>query len=317
LEKVALKVAFFLFKNFLIFRENLRTMAARDSDTIFNFLIDQKNADPILSAILTSSSKASFYQSLFALYAQTTADFELTFEDFEETVEELLESKQVMTTVWWQRISLAFQYGDPLVILPNGNLGYDPIVEANQIVKRAAVVSSKIGAINLKVAKLDVDDITPIPLTAPEKSAFDSYINDVQPAGIAVTVTSVDGDEVEVGLDVIIDPQVINVDDGTLLSDGVTKPVEDAVFAYFSQFQLQDGGFGGIFYTSKLNEQVLAASGVISSVITKLNKKASNESVFTDVLAITSKSFQTYSGYVRLAVGYDLSANINYTKEPE
>jgi hypothetical protein len=289
---------------------------ARDSDTIFQFLIDQKNADPILSPICSSSSKASFYQSLFALYADVTADFELTFDDFEATIEALLDSKQVMTNVWWQKISLEYQVGDPLVIFPNGNIGYDPVNEDNQIIKRAAVVFSAAGSLNLKVAKLDVDEITPIPLTTPEKSAFNSYINDVQPAGISVIVVSVDGDEIQVALDVVIDPQIINVDDGTLLSDGVTKPVEDAVYDYFATFQLQ-GNFGGVFYSSKLNENILGAQGVISSVITILKKKGANDPGFIDVLALSGKSFQTYSGYVRLAAGWDLSANITYTKEDE
>ena len=286
---------------------------ARSSDTIFQFLLDQKNADPILSLIMTSSSKASFYQSLFALYADVTADFELTFDDFEETMEALMLSKQVMSNTWWQRISLEYQVGDPLVIFDNGNLGYDPVIEDNRIVRRAAVVSSAIGAINLKVAKLDVDEITPIPLTASEKSGFNAYIDDMQPAGIAVLVTSVDGDEVQVGLEVVVDQQIINVDDGTLLSDGVTKPVEDAVYQYFAIFQLQDGGFGGTFYTSKLLETILGAAGVISCVVTILKKKAANEIAFSDVLALPGKSFETYSGYVRLAVAWDLSANISYS----
>lgn len=288
----------------------------RTSDTIFDFLIAQKNADPILSLILTSSSKASFYQSLFALYADVTADFELTFDDFETTIEALLVSKQVMNNDWWQRISLEYQVGDPLVIFDNGNLGYDPIDEDNQIIKRAALTFPSSGSLNLKVAKLDVDGITPIPLTVSEKSGFNAYINDMQPSGIAVIVTSVDGDEVQVGLEVVIDPQIINVDDGTLLSDGVTKPVEDAVFAYFAEFEAQ-GGFGGIFYTSKLNESVLLADGVVSSVVVLLQKKAANEGAFVNVLALPGKSFETFSGYVRLAIGWDLSANIAYTKEGE
>ena len=221
---------------------------ARDSDEIFNDMLTAKDADPVLSLICTSNSKASFYQSLFALYADFTADFELTFDDFVEEMEALLVSKQVHNDSWWQRISLEFQFGDPLVIFDNGNLGYDPIIEANQIVRRAAVVKSNIGAINLKVAKLDVDEITPIPLDTSEKIAFSAYIDDMQPSGIGVLVTSVDGDEIRVTIEAIIDTQIINIDDGTLLSDGVTKPVEDAVFEYFATFQLQGGGFGGVFY---------------------------------------------------------------------
>ena len=282
---------------------------ARTKDEILTELIAAKDADAILSTILTSSSKSAFYYNLFNLFAEFAGDFELTFDDFVTEMDALLESKQVHTDAWWQRISLAFQFGDMLIILDNGNLGYAVEDEDLQIVKRAAVLTPSQGSITLKVAKLSGSD--PVPLSTVELSAFSSYINDMGPSGIVTTIVSTDGDEIEITLDFEIDSQIIDVDDGTLLSDGVTKPVEDAIYSYFSTFQNDD--FGGTFYANNLMAEILSASGVINATFDTLNKKGSNEAVFTDVLTLSGKSFGTFSGYVRLAVGWDLSANITYT----
>lgn len=284
---------------------------ARTKEQIFQFLINTKNADPILSAILTSESKASFYQSLFALYAEVTGDFELTFDDFENELNDIVDSKQVHNDSWWQRVSLAFQLGDPLAVLSNGNLGYAVIDEEKQIIKRAAVVTGDLGSIQLKVAKLGADDITPEPLSSSENSAFTSYINDIGPSGIVVEIISIDGDEIRVGLDIIADPQIINLTDGTLLTDGVTKPVEDAIFDYFATFQ--DDDFGGVFYSNKLLQSILEVTGVLNATFNLLEKKAQADPSFEDVLVLPGKSFSAASGYVRLAVGFDLSGNITYS----
>ena len=284
---------------------------ARTKNEIFDFLIQQKDADSALSLLLSSQSKASFYQSLFALYADVTGDLELTFDDFQEELDALLVSKQVHNDNWWQRISLAFQLGDALIILENGNLDYAIIDEEKQIVKRAAVITTALGNIDLKIAKLDADEIIPIPLASAELSAFTSYINDIGPSGIVVNIVSIDGDEIKIVLEVQVDAQLINTTDGTLLGDGTTKPVEVAIFDYFATFQ--DDDFGGAFYTNKLLQTILEATGVTNAEFTSLTKKAQIDPGFTDVLALTGKKFVTSSGYVKLATGYDLSANISYS----
>lgn len=283
---------------------------ARTKDEILEALLTAKDNNDVLNAIITSNSKSAFYYSLFVLISEFTGDFENTFDDFLEQAEEILESKQVQQDAWWIRESLAFQLGDTLVTQSNGNLGYSEEDEDLQIIKRAAIVSTSQGAITLKVAKLDTDDETPIPLESAELSAFSSYVNDITPAGIVPTVISVDGDEVQVGLSVVINPQIINETDGTLLSDGETKPVEEAIYDYYGVFQ--DDSFGGTFYGNALMSTILAASGVINATFTVLNKKASNEGSYTDVLSLTGRSFGTFSGYVKNATGWVLSDNITY-----
>lgn len=283
---------------------------ARTKDEILTELLEAKDNNAVLSVILTSSSKTAFYYSLFVLISEFTGDFENTFDDFVDELETIMESKQVQTDAWWRRQSLAFQLGDSLITLDNGNLGYETEDEDLQIIKRAAILTTEQGSITLKVAQLDTDDITPIPLTSVQLSAFSAYVNDITPAGIVPTLISTTGDEVQVGLEVEVDGQVINPDDGTLLSDGSTKPVEDAVYSYFETFQ--DDDFGGTFYGNKLMSGILSADGVINATFTILNKKAANESSYTDVLAEDGRSFGTFSGYVKLADSWDLSANITY-----
>lgn len=284
---------------------------ARTKEEIFNDLIVRKDAIPFLASILASQSKSSFYQTLFDLISEVIGDFELTFDDFVTQIDNLLTAKQVHTPTWWRTVSLSFQLGDALTVNASGNLVYSPVVVANQIIKRAALITSSAGNIQLKVAKLQ--GTSPIPLTTSENSAFTAYINDVAPAGIIASIVSETGDEIQVGLAVTIDSQIINVSDGTLLSDGTTKPVEVAIQSYFATFQNRD--FGGTFYANRLMQTILSANGVVNATFTTLQQKASGQTTFTDVLTATGRSFLTFAGYVRLAEGFDLSTNITYTAD--
>ena len=286
---------------------------ARTKDEIFNNMIARKDADSVLSAVLTSNSKASFYQSLFAVFADEVGDFELTFDAFEARVQSLLDSRQVQTESWWRRVSLAFQLGDALTVFDNGNVGYATINTANQIVKRAAIISAPNAPLALKVAKLGSDGVTPTPLTSSERTSFSAYINDVQPAGLTVDITSEEGDEVQLTMSVLVDSQVIDPDNGDLLSDRSIKPAERGIMNYFATFQNES--FGGAFYANKLLQSILAETGIINATFDSLEKKAFTETAFSDVLAMQGRFFATFAGYVKIANGFDLSSNITYSGE--
>ncbi len=286
---------------------------ARTKEAIFQYLLTLKNADSILSSILTSNSKASFYQSLFVLYADITGDFELTFEAFESEMDSLLEIKQVHTANWWKRNALAFQFGDTLTENSAGNLYYETEDTDKQIVRRAAVQLIDEGGIILKVAKLDTDLITPVKLSTVEKTAFDAYINDTQPAGIVPQIISVDGDELRISATIIIDDQIINSSNGTLLSDGTTKPVEDAILEYLSIFQ--NNGFGGTFYANGLLAKILSTTGVVNAYFTQIDKKSQIDKSWIDVLGLTGSKFASYSGYVLKESAWVLGDHLTYTTE--
>ena len=281
---------------------------ARTKEEIFDALIAAKDANAILAPILTSGSKVAFYRNLFELIAEITGDFELSFDDFEAELIAIMESKQVHNSQWWRNLALSFQLGDPLITLENGNLGYSETDTDKQIIRRAAVLTPSGGSITLKVAKLSGSD--PEPLAGYESTAFAEYINDTGPAGITATIVSVTGEQIQINFDVYIDTQIINIADGTLIADGTTKPVEDAVNAYFSEFQ--ELSFGGTYYASQAQKTILEAAGVVSMEYNTLEKKSTSDPSFVDVLGLTGKKFETFAGYVRIADGFDLSANITY-----
>lgn len=283
---------------------------ARTKEEILADLTTRKNQDPVLAPLLTSNSEAAFYRSLFVLYSEVVGDFELTYDAFEAEITSLLDSKQVQNQAWYISMLLTFQLGDALTQFDNGQLGYSVIDTSKQIVKRAAVQLATAGSLIMKVAKESNNDA--VPLSASEFEALAGYINDMT-FGFVVTLVSEEGDELKVGLDVYIDAQVINVTDGTLLSDGVTKPVEDAISTYNSE--LQKFNFGGVYQGNQLLAAILNTTGVINANFTLLEKKSTGDTDFVDVLAVPSRAFQTFSGYVRIADGFILGDNITYSNE--
>lgn len=286
---------------------------AKTKQEYFDDMMEGRLSYPTLTSILTSLSNASFYQSLFMLFSEFASDFELMFDAFLEKIENIFASKQVMQTSWWQTQCVGFQYGYSLARDESGNLYYSDLDEDAQIVKRAAVITTGNGVITIKIAKLDADGLTPIPLLVGEKSAFDSYANDITVAGIVPTVISVSGDEIKIKINVQVDAQVIDPNTGALLSDESIKPIESVVYDYFSSFQTQDSfTAGGVFQVNQLLAGLNTASGVFNATITLCEKKSQNESTYTNVLSLPGKQFSSFAGYVRIADGYDLAANISY-----
>jgi len=284
---------------------------ARTKAEIFDAMMAMRLSYATLESTLTSESRASFYQSFFMLFSEFASDFENNFDDFQANTEALLEAKQVMQRLWWQDKSLAFQLGDPLVRDESGNLVYEEVDEDKYIVERASVQTTENGRVSIKVAK--TQGSTPVPLDADELTAFTSYANDITVAGIVPDITSVNGDEITFNISVEVDGKVISPDDGTAFSDG-SKPVEDAINAYFATFLTQDSfSAGGLFVTNTMLCQINEATGVFNTVINSLQKKAQNESNFTNVLSLQGRKFQSFSGYVRLADDFDVGANITYT----
>lgn len=284
---------------------------ARTKSEILSSIITAKNDNAFLSTICTSGSKAAFYYNLFALYAEVTGDFEETFDNHEDAVTVIMETKQVMTTYWWQQLCLNFQLGYSLSIDENGNLYYETEDEDSQIVKRAAVLTgSSNGSITLKIATLGSDGTTPEPLATNELGSFQSYIDQAGPCGIVPTIVNENGDEIQIAATIQIDPQILNIDDGSLLTDSSTFPVEDAINSYISSFS--DENFGGVFYYSKMLNTILEASGVVNVEITTLNKKSYSEGSFSDVLTLDGKKFIAAAGYVVIESSWVLADYMTY-----
>jgi len=282
---------------------------ARTKDEIFEGLIAAKDASPTLSAVLTSNSKASFYQSLFTVISEEVGEFELEFDLFVSKMDALLDEKQVMTIAWWYYISFAFQIGDAVLFDGAGQSYYDVIDEDLQIVKFSSPTDAGSADVILRVA--GESGGLPVKIEGVELAAFTAYIEVIKPAGYNITIISEDGDEVTLVASAVIDPQVINVNDGTLISDPTQIPVEDAIIEYISNFQRNE--FGNTFRVNNLLQYIINVNGVTDFIISSFEKKSSIDPSYIDVLALAGLKFNAFAGYVRIKDGYDLGANITYS----
>ena len=185
-----------------------------------------------------------------------------------------------------------FQYGDELVFdSETGQFSYEDTTStdavAKQIVSQASVKSAN-RVVTYKVAK--TSGLTLIALTSPEKTAFDTYVDDTITAGTKVTIISAAADFLKAAYTIQYNPLVLK-SDGSLIDDG-TFPVQEAINSY-----IQGLPFDGLFRVVDLTDSVQAARGVINAVADVI--EASDAVVgYTDILGINTESYNPFSGHM-------------------
>ena len=204
---------------------------------------------------LTTTSKVSIWRLFLYVVAFGHYVIETLYDRHVAQVTALKYTLITGTPQWVRARALLFQYGDAL-IWNGAQFVYAVINTTNQIVKRAAVIDSG-GIVRIKVAKLDTDGTTPIPLTAAEKTSFEAYAGQFMFAGINFIVISANADEVKVTATVIYDPLVLTPT-GQLITDTSIKPVEAAINGYISNLP-----FDGVFNINALIDAIQAAAGVV------------------------------------------------------
>ena len=135
----------------------------------------------------------------------------------------------------------------------------------------------------------------PTPLEQVELTAFSEYINDVQPAGISPAIVSIQGDNISVNADIVVDHQVINRSTGALLVDDSVFPVFDAVNNYISTFQNEN--FGGTFFANRMLAAIMQVDGVINATPNEIVITSANGAIKRP-LDDANRSAVTESGYL-------------------
>jgi len=145
------------------------------------------------------------------------------------------------------------QFGD--VLAWNGlQYVYDPIIESNRIVSLASVVDQGFQ-IRIKAAKLSAG--LPVPLSVAELSSFQGYWSQKRFAGTAMLITSTIGDDISTDYFVKYNALIL-APDGSLLSNPLVFPVEDAI-----EFYIRNLPFDGVLSLMEMTDAVQSVSGVI------------------------------------------------------
>jgi hypothetical protein len=281
-------------------------------------MVDQKNAESALSG-LTSTSSVAIWNLIFFICAVAIKVIEDLYDVLEADVEERKLEIPTGVLKWYAAESLVFQFGDSLVfqdsfvdengttVTLQGKALVYPIIDLDKRVVDLAASDEVGGLLTIKVATITASVAGP--LSASELAAFEDYWNEKRFAGTPITFISDDPDLIKAEYLVTYDAEVLD-STGTLLSDGVTKPVEDAIDAFLQTFQTEN--FNGSMQVVKLTNAIMDATGVLNAVATNIEARPDG-GAFIDVLASPSQTYNSIAGYMAVDPAFPLSGTLTYT----
>lgn len=261
---------------------------ARSVDEIYNSILVEKAKRPEL-AVLSSTSATAIWRLWAYITAVSHNVIETFFDLFKAEVNDLINRKEFGTPSWFAEISKDFQLGDQITTV-NGKTGYAVIDLAKRIVTRVAYKETD-GVLTLKIAKG-----TGQPLTNSEVQQFESYIERRKPAGVQVSVISLNADKLRVTAEVFYD--------GIYTQDVIKAAVESALTDYMASLE-----FDGLVYRNKVIDAIQKVTGVVDVDLDTLQALAGI------TLNTIGRVYETTSGYLVQdnTSGFTFADTITYT----
>jgi len=184
---------------------------------------------------------------------------------------------------WYASESKKFEYGNHLILLSDGSLGYlIPNPELRIISNAAVTENTETGDVYIKVCKINESGVL-VKLDDAELLAFKNYINDIKTAGTKISIISYDADYIKYNMVVYYN----------LGYDPVALKAE--VLAALETYKV-NLDFNGTVYKYKLLEAILEVPGVVTVNTTLMQSRAYNGS-YTDMGTKTELA----SGYFNFA----------------
>jgi hypothetical protein len=212
-------------------------------------------------------SSVSLESMLFDIFSFAYFILESLWDVFRNEINTAIEDSRVHTKNWYRNKALNFMFGLPVV--PGTDTfntdGLTPEeIEATKVVKQAAAVKlisdAGYGVLRLKVATKTGNALAPVPTLQFE--ALKAYmLSKVVDAGTQMIITTGNGDDLKLTVDVYYDPLVLSPT-GSRLDGGNQTPVINAVLDY-----LQGLDFNGILIVSELQRVIADVDGVQSASI--------------------------------------------------
>ena len=269
-------------------------------------MVAAKEADANLDG-LTSTSATAIWNLVFFIMAASIAFFESLLDLFISDIETRATEIPTGALPWHAAESLLFQYGDALEVI-DGNVAYAVLDETKRIVKLAAA-SDNNGLVTIKAAAFDGGGKA-IPLTTPEKAAFDGYWLANRFAGTAIQTISQLPDLLKALYSIRVNASVLNPTTGESLSFPGTFPVSGAIDAFLQTFQ--GVNFAGDMQVMRLTDAIQEVNGVLNVVATGVEGR-SDGGVFVDVLASPAQTYDSVAGYMAIDPAFPLSTTLTYT----
>lgn len=244
-------------------------------------------------------SAVSLESVWFSIVASAIYVLETLFDLFRADVDKKISGAVVASIPWYHKIALEFQYGDSLVFDEATQGFVYPVVDTTKQLVKFAACRDMGGGVYVLVSGADSSG-NPVALSSDVLSAFESYLRERKPAGVLLSVNSLNPDLVRSVMTVQYDPQVLTPD-GELITDPSVKPVEDAVNSY-----LKGIVYGGVLNKTKLVDAVQGARGVIDVVLTSVSVKPANGSSYE---VVTGNNYRSVGGSFK---SNNLTSGITY-----
>lgn len=244
-------------------------------------------------------SAVSLESIWFSIVASAIYVLETLFDLFRADVDKKISGAVVASIPWYHKIALEFQYGDSLVFDEATQGFVYPVVDTTKQLVKFAACRDMGGGVYVLVSGADSSG-NPVALSQDVLSAFESYLRERKPAGVLLSVNSLNPDLVRSVMTVQYDPQVLTPD-GELITDPSVKPVEDAVNAYLNGIV-----YGGVLNKTKLVDAVQGARGVIDVVLTSVSVKPANGSSYE---VVTGNNYRSVGGSFK---SNNLTSGITY-----
>ncbi|MFD0997670.1 hypothetical protein ACFQ21_00060 [Ohtaekwangia kribbensis] len=271
-------------------------IAKQRINEIYLSITGEVNSDATLAG-LTSASKTAEFKLWIYIWACMSYIQEQVWEEKRLEIEEEVNNSVAGTDQWLQQELLKFQYGDALLINTTTKKPYYAVIDATkQIVKRCAVVSSG-GVTQIKVAKENGSG-DPIALSAPELSAFASYMKKIQFAGSNL------GAPVSLASDKLNAPMTVYYN-GTVVLDDMKALVQAAFNNY-----LKNLPFNAEYKISAHQDYIQAVANVNDVVIGVVQAKANAGSYGT-----VNRVYYPAAGYLERDATIDFDTMITYVPQ--
>jgi hypothetical protein len=269
---------------------------ARSIAQIQAAIIAAKDADGTLSG-LTSSSMTAIWLLWTYVVAVCQWTLENLYDAHKNEVAGIIATEKPHTLQWYVTMAKAFQFG---MALPPGSDTYTvvpPAALSSLVVQFAAAVELT-NLVRIKVATLSGSILGP--LSAPQLTAFTTYMGLVKDAGVRLQCTSGAPDTFQPTMIIYYDPLVVDAN-GARLDGTEATPLMDAVNAFLDSLP-----FNGVFI---LNNFIAAMQGVpgviIADVVVVLAFYASVPPV------VIASQYVPDAGYMTLDAAW-FGANVSY-----
>lgn len=249
-------------------------------------------------------SLVSLENIIFEIVAFALFVHEQLFDNHKKEVDSALYNQKSGRLPWYRSMALKFQYGFELITDSDefDNTGAtEEQIEASKIIKYSAVNESEDESrVIIKIAGETDGEL--LPITAPQREAFEAYFQEVRYAGVKLTIINYLPDLLYLNLTIYRDPLVLNSEGMSILNGNY--PVNEAIQEYMRELP-----FNGEFINAHFIDKLQQVEGVLIPTINNIESAFIDPEIddYGDPVSIAVKRIPE-SGYFKV-VNFD---NINY-----